>query len=1088
MKLFGVLILVVVFGESFAQSSLFVPIESERSKITFENTILEDKTTNIMKYDYLYNGAGVGVGDFNKDGLTDIFIAGNLVDDQLYFNKGKFEFENVSLKAGITNNGWSTGVCVFDVNGDGYDDIYVCRSGPDIYKDHLNNVLYENQKDGTFQEKSAEYGLAISGHFTQAAPLDIDLDGDLDLYLMGHPAEFQHKANFQEIIKNIQAGKVESDRLLENVQGKYIDITKDAQILEYGYGLGLAITDINVDGYPDIIVCNDFDEPDHVFVNQQNNTFKDENLSYFKHTSNYSMGNDVGDFNNDGLLDYISVDMAFESHERSKMNMASMNPDKFFARVMMGWGYQYMHNMLQLNTGKGTFQEISQYSSVAKTDWSWAPLFMDIDMDGYLDLFVTNGYKRDTKNNDLKYLLDEAKEKHGEISVAEFLELIPAVKIENFFFKNNGDLTFDDKRGDWGVDEKLNSNGAAYADFDNDGDLDLVINNVDTLASVYENTTNHSTNHLILDLGELSQQEFSGLKFKFISSEGEQIQESYFARGYCSTVEKKIFFYYKDDEILPRVEITFPSNEVRLLEGIKKNRKITLTKEFLMELPMVTEDKSISTYFTEVTDDFRLEAVYNDNKFNDFESESLLPHRLSTSGPEVAVGDFDNNGYEDFIVTSAVGKIPAVFLQSPNGTFKKKTSNSFYNHQSSEDEDIAVFDVNNDKKLDLIITSGGYQFTENDTALENRLYIGNGLGMFGLVTNGMPKDLINSGKIVPEDIDGDGDTDFLICGSALPGKYPYSGKTRILMNEKGFFRDKTNFVAPQIEYVGMVNDAVFSDLDGDGDKDILLVGEWMNIVWMENVGGRYIRRKEKFDMQGWWSCIEKVDIDGDGDDDFLLGNAGMNNKYNASQKKPLDVYANDFDSNGSLDIVLAKRKGDEILPVRGKECSTGQMPNLAEKFPTFISFATSELNEIYDQDKLDNALHYTATEFRSGILYNNGEDGFGFEPFQGEGQLSFINEFKSIDINDDGRLDILAVGNRFNTEVETSRYDANCGLCFIQKEDGSFEYITPLESGFFTPYNAKSMEIISLGNDKEIGIIVGNNNNKLQLFKLNSQK
>jgi len=398
-----------------------------------------------------------------------------------------------------------------------------------------------------------------------------------------------------------------------------------------------------------------------------------------------------------------------------------------------------------------------------------------------------------------------------------------------------------------------------------------------------------------------------------------------------------------------------------------------------------------------------------------------------------------------------------------------------------------VFDVNNDKKLDLLISSGGYQFPENDTALENRLYIGNGLGMFGLVTNGMPKDMINSGKIVPQDIDSDGDIDFLVCGNALPRKYPYSGKTRILMNEKGFFKDKTNFIAPQIEYVGMVNDAVFSDLDGDGDNDILLVGEWMNIVWMENVGGRFVRGKDKVDMPGWWSCIEKVDIDEDGDDDFLLGNAGMNNKYNASKKNPLDVYANDFDSNGSLDIVLAKRKGNDILPVRGKECSTGQMPFLAEKFPTFISFASSDLAEIYDQDKLDKALHYSVTEFRSGILYNNGVQGFAFEPFQGEGQLSFINGFRSIDVNNDGRLDIIAIGNRFNTEVETSRYDANCGLCFIQNEDGSFEYISPLESGFFTPYNAKSLEIITLGKEKQLGVVVGNNNNNLQLFKLNSQ-
>ena len=1081
---------------SYSQLTAFRSVSSASSNLLFTNEINENKEINIMKYDYLYNGAGVGVGDFNNDGWVDIFFAGNMVSDRLFMNLGEsfkkssdskagFCFEDATEKAGIKNNGWSTGVCVFDVNGDGWEDIYVCRSGPSLETEELRNVLYVNNQNGTFTERAAEFGLDLPGHHTQAAPLDIDLDGDLDLYIMGHPGTFAHKTNFQDVMNAIQTGLVESDVLLENVGGKYIDITKEAGILEFGYGLGLAITDLNLDGYPDIIVCNDFDEPDHIFINKGNNTFKDENLNYFKHTSNYSMGNDVGDFNNDGLLDYISVDMAFEEHSRSKTNMASMDPNKFYARVQAGWGYQYMHNMLQLNTGMGTFQEISQFAGVAKTDWSWAPLFMDIDMDGFQDLFVTNGYKRDTKNNDIGYLLNQVKEKKGEVTLEEFLELIPKVRIENFFFKNSGNLTFQDKRGDWGVNEKLNSNGAAYADFDRDGDLDLVISNVDTLASLYENQISEKAGHVIIDFSSLKQKDYLGLKFELITKMGHQIREAYFVRGYCSTVEKKLYFYLSEDDKAERLIISFPNGDKKYMDEIPTRFDLILDEKFS---GFKNADNSVvaKRMFEDVTDKFRLDAVYLDNKFNDFEQEILLPHMQSRLGPEIAVGDIDNNGFEDFIVTSAVGNIPTVFLQSSNGSFKKMVSPSFYNHQASEDSDISIFDVNGDKKLDIMVSSGGYQWPEGDTALENRLYIGNGVGMFGLVNNAMPKfERTNSGKIVSQDIDNDGDLDFLICGRSYPQKYPYSGKTKIYVNENGFFRDKTKEVAPQIESLGIVSDAVFTDYDGDGDKDILLVGEWMNIEFMENQGGTFIHRKSKVDLSGWWNCIKAIDIDNDGDDDYVLGNAGMNNKFRATQDNPLDIYVNDFDNSGTLDIVLAYTKNNHQVPVRGKECSTTQMPFISDKFPTYIEFANSDLEQIYGSEKLKLALHYRVTEFRSGILYNNGEAGFLFKPFPYEVQLSVVNDCEIMDLNGDGILDIIGVGNRYSTEVETSRSDAGTGFVLIQTKGGNFEFVHVNETGFLATNDAKSMAIIRLGKEKRLGILVGNNNHRVQLFEYN---
>lgn len=1068
-----------------AQETGFRKIQPEHSGIAFSNDITETDSVNITMYDYLYNGGGVGIGDFNNDGLQDIFFTGNFVNDKLYLNKGNFQFEDVTEKAGISHNGWSTGVCVFDINGDGYDDIYVCRSG--WYKNpaQLKNVLYVNQKNGKFKEESAAYGLDLTGHHIQAAPLDFDLDGDLDLYVMGHPGKFMHKSDFASYVQRILNGEVESDVLLENVNGKYVDVTKKAGIFEFGYGLGLAITDVNNDWYPDIIVCNDFDEPDHVFVNQRNGTFKDQTQTYFKHTSNYSMGNDVGDFNNDGLLDFIAVDMAFETHERSKMNMASMTPAKFWARVKLGWGYQYMHNMLQLNTGMNVYQEIAQFSGVAKTDWSWAPLFFDIDMDGWQDLFISNGYKRDTKNNDIQNLINQQLEKKSKITVMELLELIPSVQIENFFFRNSHDLKFADKRADWGVDEKLNSNGAAYADLDNDGDLDLILNNVDSKASVYENVTSNGNQYLKIDLSEIPDDELFGARLVLETGSGTQTHECNFVRGYESTVEKNVFFYWEPGKSPGHLHVYFPADKPMgfdeyQIDSIKPNSTIKFRKEKSHHVQDWKRAVGLPQ-FTDMTDSLLPNISYQDNDYNDFEIETLLPHRQSDQGPDLAVADLNGDGLEDFVLSSAVGNIPGAYLQQEDGTFKQLLSPSFYNHQNSEDGGLYLFNVNSDRHKDLIVTSGGYQYENGDSNYLNRLYIGNGTGMFGYVKNAMPKEFSNSGKIIGEDIDKDGDTDFLICGKAEGRKYPYPGNTSLLLNEKGFFYDITDKMAPGLKNIGIVNDAEFVDLDGDSDKDLVIVGEWMDVEIFIRDGGKFNRRTQPQGIPGWWSCVTASDMDDDGDMDLLLGNAGMNNKFRASKEKPLDVYANDFDNNGILDVVLAYEKNAHLLPVRGRECSSGQMPFLLEKFPTYLSFATSELYQIYPEEKLDSALHYRVTEFQSGVLYNDGKASFTFKPFPNEAQFSFINDF--LVINSSGGRDILAVGNRFGTEVETTRYDAGCGLVMYRTNDG--EIVTVPGLPFFAPGDAKCLAEIKLGKEGKTGILVGNNNGKVQLFRLN---
>ncbi|MBK9190958.1 MAG: VCBS repeat-containing protein [Crocinitomicaceae bacterium] len=668
----------------------------------------------------------------------------------------------------------------------------------------------------------------------------------------------------------------------------------------------------------------------------------------------------------------------------------------------------------------------------------------------------------------------------------ELLKMIPSVQIENFFFRNTKDLKFADKRADWGVDENLNSNGAAYADLDNDGDLDLVLNNVDAPASVYKNTTSNGNNFLKIDLSEVPDNELQGTKFILETKKGIQVAQANFVRGFQSTIEKSIFFYWSAGDTAEILHVHMPdknkyqgNNEYKLEKftpnSVLKLRKKDLEEEWMWRGPIG------QGAFADLTDSLLPKAFYADNDFDDFKTETLLPHRMSDSGPQIAVSDLNNDGLDDFIMTSSAGKIPQVYIQKSDGTFGQIFSPAFTMHQGSEDGGLFFLKANKDEFMDVIISSGGYQFSDGDSNYINRLYIGNGQGAFGYVKNALPKDAFNSGKIIGEDIDKDGDQDLLICGKAAPGKYPYPGTTALLLNEKGFFIDITEKIAPGLRNIGMVNDAEFVDVDGDLDKDLVVVGEWMDIEIFIRDGGKFNQRTEKLNMPGWWSCITANDIDGDGDQDLLLGNAGMNNKFKASKEKPLDAYANDFDNNGSLDIVLAFTKDQHQLPVRGRECSSGQMPFLLEKFPTYLSFATSDLEQIYSKEKLDAALHYKVTEFNSGVLFNDGKGNFAFKKFPNKAQLSYINDFLVIDAYNDGDKEIVAVGNRYGTEVETTRSDAGCGVVINLSSQGEF-YIW--NTDFFAPGDAKCLAEIKLGKEGR-GILVGNNNGRVQLFGVN---
>lgn len=1077
-QIFYTLFFTFLWGYGHCQERLFTVVDSKTSGITFTNTITETENMNIFRYDYLYNGGGVGVIDINNDGLMDLYFSGNMVDDKLYLNKGNFVFEDITKSAGIEVSSWSSGVCVWDVNNDGYQDLYICQSGPNLTSARKNK-LFINQKNNTFKEEAAGYGLDLNGFFTQAAPIDYDQDGDLDLYVMGHPEPENLKLPVKVLLERISKGEVPSDALMENREGKFINVTRDAGIFEYGFGLGLAITDVNLDRYPDIIVANDFDEPDHIFVNQKNGTFKDEALTRFKHTSNYSMGNDVGDINNDGYMDVITVDMAQINHVRSKTNMESMSPEKFNARLLLGWNYQYMHNMLQLNTGMGSYQEISYMAGVAKTDWSWAPLFFDMDGDGWQDLFISNGYKRDTKNNDIqKKIYDEYNDDNKDVKLVDLLEIIPSENIANYFYRNQHNNTFSDENHNWAPPEALKSNGAAYVDLDNDGDLDLVVNNMDVTASIYKNNSeNFGVTRISFEKMKMS--DYLGAQLYYSTDKQAQFREAYFVRGYQSTVTQQINFLYPRDQSPKSLVITLSSGKTAYYELHDLDQIIhPIMNDFQNDAPAIR----LNTRLKNLTEKYNLAALHQENDYNDFNREVLLPQKQSMQGPGLAVADFNRDGLDDFVLGNSVGYQPQIFLQKANGTFFAYKVPAFILLKGMETVAVEAIDVNRDNFKDLVFVGGSYEKENDDSSYQTGLYIGNGQGIFGWVKNAIPVYKQNTGNIIQADYDDDGDTDLLLLAATVPGQYPLAGENVLLRNDKGFYKNVTNEVISDINLGenGVSRDATFSDYDEDDDLDLLIVNEWGSLRVFENNSNAYHEIKNQVLENGWWQAIYAADIDGDGDEDYLVGNAGVNNKFHPDEKHPLHIFLNDFDSNGSKDIVLAYKSGKELLPVRGRECSSEQVPIISEKFETYESFALADLEEIYGAEKLKKALHYEATNFKSGIIWNN-SGALNFEAFPLMAQLSWIRSFVTYDVNSDGLLDILAVGNHFGTEVETTKYDGNTGICLIQNKDHSFEYIPAYESGFYVHEDTRVIKKLKIAEGKEV-VIVASNNGYVQVF------
>ena len=1077
------------------KNTLFELIPSELSGIHFNNQIEENYQNFFGLFNYVYNGGGVAIGDINNDGLTDLFFTGNEVSNKLYLNLGNFQFKDITVAAGVNEAaGWDNGVVMADVNSDGWLDIYVSRGGWQDTDEQRRNLLFINQGNLTFQEAAATYGLDDVGYSLQASFFDMDNDQDLDMYLTNRPDRFF--LGYQQVLAGKEAqNDLYRDKLYRNDGNKFVEVGLRAGIVNnYAYGLGLVTTDINQDGFTDIYVANDYLENDYLYINQGDGTFQEQIKKFTNHVPFYAMGVDIVDINNDGLEDIIQLDMLPADYKRSKTTMASMNVQLFDDLINNGFHHQYMHNMLQLNRGHDFFSEIGQMAGISKTDWSWSCLGSDFDNDGYRDILITNGFKRDIWDKDtqkeyVQFLNSPERRKKSNEEVAKhIINLFKTNKIENYLFQNNQDLTFTDKTRAWGLAQESFSNGAAVGDLDNDGDLDIVVNNLEGKAFIYENkaeTLHH--NYLNVKLSGPPKNKFGlGANIKINYSQETQFHELKTVRGYLSSVDPVVHFGLGNHDKIDQISVVWPDGQEYLQHDVAVNQTLTIKYEEAEIAPSSRMSVNPTLLTDKTTSYFKKPFIHQENEFDEYRIQVLLPHKLSQLGPSLAVGDVNQDGLEDFFVGGAHQQSGNIYLQSDKKPFTTKAISDFAAEKHMEDTGAAMFDADGDGDLDLYVVSGGNEFQPASPYFQDRLYLNDGLGNFHL-SNGLPI-ISSSGSCVrPYDFDQDGDFDLFVGGRVVPFHYPSAPESYLLENDHGQFKVVTPDIAPELSQIGMVTDAVWADLDGDKQAELIVVGEWMPITIFKKTNGQYQNASTSYlsaPSQGWWNTIHATDYDQDGDMDLIVGNLGLNYKFKASDDQPFTVYADDFDQNGTNDIFLAKYEDDRMVPVRGKECTAQQIPSLNTKFKSYTKFADADIHQILD-GKTKKALKYEANLFAS-VFLENREGVLQIKPLPAEAQFSTINGIISNDFNQDGQQDLLMAGNRFETEVETTRSDSSPGTLFMQKGQGDWYALPPSKSGFFVPYNVKVIQKISLGpaNHRKTGILVGVNDGQLLLYEL----
>jgi len=1116
-------LLVLLISVSCSHNApLMQQISSSKSGIHFSNTIIENDSVNQLDNGNVFNGGGVGIGDFNNDGLQDIYFTSSLGSNKLYLNKGSFTFQDVTEEASVTGEGrWSRGVAITDVNSDGLPDIYVSAT---IWNnpEQRRNLLYINQ--GTsgesvphFKELAAEYGLDDDSHTTQAAFFDYDNDGDIDVYLTVNEI---NDRNSPYIFRPVQKNSVvrSSGHLYRNdfdsAKGHpvFTDVSEVAGIRAEGFGNQASVTDINLDGWKDIYVTNDFISADLLWINNKNGTFTERLASAFKHNSNSAMGNDVGDINNDGLQDIISLDMNPEDNYRKKMMLLPASYQFFQNSDQFGYVFQYTRNTLQLNMGVPpssdslklpVFSDVSFYAGTDGTDWSWTPLLADFDNDGYRDIFIANGFPRDITDRDFGMYRSKA---WATTPIEDIIKQIPEVKIHNYIYRNNGDLTFRESSAAWGLGEPTFSNGAACADFDNDGDADLVVNNINMEASLYRNNSRErkpAANHFLkVNLkGNEKNPDGLGAFIEIYYSGNKQIWENSPFRGYISTVEKGAHFGLGLVEKVDSLIVRWQNGKIQVLKNVPADQFLTLSENDATNKKIQSSSVSvISTLFKDVTKAKELDWVHSETDFVDFNIQKLIPRKYSESGPALETGDINGDGLEDLITGGSAGNSATIFLQKPDGSFaiRQLLKADDFKLKSWDDAGLLLFDADGDNDKDLLILSGGYENEPNSTSYTDHFYINDGKGNYSEDKNALPQNRTSKSVVRASDIDQDGDPDLFIGGRVDPWNYPRQVKSSIYRNDssdgKCRFTEATSVFAHGISLSGMVTDALFSDFNGDGTTDLILSGEWMPLTFLANENGKFknvTNVTNPAGENGWWNSLCAADFDNDGDTDYVAGNLGLNSYYRASPACPVSVFSADFDNNGSMDAFpahyIATSQTDTTrknYPVFGRDDAVKQMISLRSRFQNYKSFASATINELFTPDQLKKAEIVTALEMRSCLFRNEGNNVFTRIPLPAAAQLSMLNEMIAGDFNGDGKTDLVISTNDFGTEVLTGRYDALNGLVLEGDGKCGFRVVPMQESGFFVPGNGRGMKLLK-DNNGSVNLVASENRGPLRIFKIN---
>ena len=1074
----------------------FTSLKPEQTNLYFENKITEGPNTNVLLYEYFYNGGGVAIADFNGDEKLDIYLTSNMEENKMYLNRGDLKFEDITSTSKVQGRKgpWKTGVTTVDINSDGRMDIYVCYSGKVKEKSRRNQLFLNmgNNKDGLplFTEVARLYGLDSPAYSNQGYFFDYDRDGDLDMLLLNHNPNSLPVLGVPKtkvLLKEDQP--LTGLRLFEQHERYFKDITTQTSINGSGlsYGLGIALSDFNNDGWTDFYVSNDYTIPDYLYINNKNGDFNNKLSESIAHTSHFSMGNDSGDINNDGWTDLLTLDMLPEDNKRQKLLQAPDNYNLFDLNLKSGFHYQYMRNMLQLNNGNGTFSEIGQQMGISNTDWSWSALFADFDNDSWQDLFVSNGYKRDYTNRDfLNYMETYIGEKKSNLKREDVLEIInnmPASNVSNYIYTNQNGIKFEDVTKDWGLQEFLNSNGAAYGDLDNDGDLDLVVNNINTSVSLYRNNSDNSNNYIQIQLeGQKNNRHSLGTKVIVFADSFKQVKEQFPTRGYLSTVSPILHFGLGKIKKIDSIQLHWPDGKLTTERTVEVNQKIVLTQGKVNE--MLAQNEVSKTWFEELESE--IDYSHQVKNILDFDRQKLLHFQPSFKGPPLVKGDLNKDGKEDFVIGGGKNQPIEVWLQNQNSSFSKDNSSDFMNKKSTVVSDLSLYDLDSDGDLDLYVANGGYHdLKDGSNELKDQIYMNNGKGTFTLSDkkNSFPKE--GTSVIAIKDSEN-GNTDIFVGGSIIPGSYPNHYPNKLLfINATGdlIIDERQSETLNSMD--GIVRDAIWTDLNQDGSLDLMVVGEWMPVTVFLNKNGVLEKQTDYFldskANEGWWNEICAADLNNDGKTDFIIGNEGINNTFNASSKEPIQIHYDDFDDNGSVDPIISYYIQGKAYPLATRDELLAQLVQLKSVYPSYQSYSETDLKMLLNELQTDKTKNWKASQLES-ILILSSEEGYKVNNLPDITQRSPLTEIHTLDVNVDGNQDIVLFGNRSKNALKLGRNDANYGTVLLGNGDGSFDISLPTETGL--KIQGDVSDVIQIDNL----IYIAKSNQELSIYKLNTHE